>query len=112
MVVADPTPPAILQMVPTEEVLLIGVPLGPVRCRALARALELGQQKEVVAIDEPDIGIQERLLLDMARVDVCDLESIYVLQRPGRWAGSQIAAVAEGRCHVTLPWSGQPPLRA
>jgi hypothetical protein len=67
-------------MVLTQEVLFIDVPLRAVRCRALARAPEFGEQKTVIAIDHADIGIKELLLRDMTLIDVGNLESIQVLQ--------------------------------
>jgi hypothetical protein len=80
MVVADALPPAVPQVVLTQEVLFIDVPLGAIRGSPLARAPEFGQEEAIIPVDHAHIGLEEFLLGDMALIDVSDLEAIEVLE--------------------------------
>src|SRR5215831_4597128 len=58
VVIANPAPAPIADMVLTEEILFVHVPLGAVCSGPLARAPELGQHKAVIAIDNLDIDVE------------------------------------------------------
>src|SRR5712692_5682426 len=112
MVVPDPTPAPIPNVVFTEEVLFIDVPLGAVRRRPLSGAPQFRQPEPIIAINHVDIGIKEFLLSDMALIDVGDLKAIQIFYGAGRLRWPQIAAIAEGGRHITVLGRRQPGLKA
>ena len=73
MIVADPSPPPIADMIFGQEVLFIDIPLGAVRGDVLPGAPELGQRKLIVGIDDLHDRVIQQRFADMPLIDPGDL---------------------------------------
>jgi len=112
VVVTNPAPAAIPNVILTEQILFVDIPFRAICGRPLSGAPQLGQHETVVAIDHGHIGIEEILLRDMALIDVGDLEAIQALERAGSLGRAEVTAIAEGGRDIPLLGRNEPSLKA
>src|SRR5512138_3280034 len=100
VIVPQTSPAAVAEVVLTEQVVLVYVPLRAVRRRALTGPPQFGQHRAIVAINHADIGIEQFLLGDMILVDISHLAAIDSSERARRLRWAQVAPIAESGGHI------------
>lgn len=108
MVIPHTTPPAIPDVIFTEQILFVDIPFGTIGGRTFSRAPPFDQFKAIVAIDHTDDGIKEFLLGDVVLIDLRDVSTVDRGHGPSGLRGTEITAVAEGRRDVPLAGRDQP----